>query len=232
MTEANIRNAKTALTITTVLTLFVAGFEMLMAMLCYKEGMNIFDLASWSTANMNAYCMILIIANLVLLSFAVLLYKQNGISLLREVTVKQSLVKDILIGAAALAATLVIALGYSFVYTAGRTDLAYNGNDLSVGTVIMRIIALGFVSGVFKEIYFRGFAKCFVGKILGETKALLLFNVLFGLLDWYNFGYSFIVGLIWIFVYKKNGHLLPCMIAHGGMNIVGVVFALITGGAV
>ena len=65
MTEANIRNAKTALTITTVLTLFVAGFEVLMAMLCYKEGMNIFDLASWSTANMNAYCMILIIARFI-----------------------------------------------------------------------------------------------------------------------------------------------------------------------
>ncbi len=40
------QNAKRALTLTTVLTLFVAGFEIFIAYTNYKPGRNFFDRAS------------------------------------------------------------------------------------------------------------------------------------------------------------------------------------------
>ena len=197
MNENKYAFAKTALTITTVLTLFVAGFEVWMAAGSYRPGMNIFDIASYATADMNTYCLILILGNLILLPFAILLYHQSGLSLKKEIAEKKTLGRDILLGLAALAASVIVSLGYSFVFAAGRSELAFNEADTSVGTTIMKIISLVFVSGICKEIYFRGFAKSFVGSVLGETKALLLLNILFALLDWYNFGFSFFAGLIW-----------------------------------
>ena len=78
------------------------------------------------------------------------------------------------------------------------------------------------------EIFFRGFAKNFCAGVLGETTAFLLFNMMFGLLDWFNMGHSFVVGLLWIWGYKKSKHLIVPMLAHGGMNLISVVFYIIT----
>ena len=94
----------------------------------------------------------------------------------------------------------------------------------------MKIVALGFVSGICKEIYFRGFAKRFAGPVLGEMQALLLFNIMFAMLDWYNLGFSFVAGLIWIFAYKKSGRLITSMIAHGEANLAAIIYILITSG--
>lgn len=232
MNENNFKSARTALSVTTALTFFAAGFEVLMAMSSYRPGMNIFDIASFATANMNLYCLILILVNLILLPFAVLLYHQSGISLKKEIAEKKTLGRDILLGLAALSASLILSLAYSFVYTAGRSELAYADTDTSIGTTIMKIISLVFVSGICKEIYFRGFAKSFVGSVLGETKALLLVNILFAMLDWYNFGFSFFAGLIWIWSYKKSGHLISSMIPHAGVNLAGIIYMIVMCGGV
>lgn len=120
---------------------------------------------------------------------------------------------------------LILANMISFVLNKGRTELAFAGwGRLSVSQIILMSISLGLVSGICKEIYFRGFAKNFCGDILGETAAFLLFNVMFGLLDWFNMGLSFILGLLWIWGYKKSKHLIVPMIAHGGVNLIAVVF--------
>ena len=230
MKETKIKNAKEALAITTTLTLFAAGFEVFMAYSGYRPGMNIFDIASYATANINVYCLVLILINLILLPSAVLLYKQNNISLKNEIVERKTLGKDILIGLAALAVSLIISLLYGFIYNAGSSDLAYKGSDTTVGTTIMKIVALGVVSGICKEIYFRGFAKTFVGAVLGETQALILFSVMFAMLDWYNLGFSLIMGLIWSYAYKKSGHLITSMIAHGGANLAAIIYVLVTSG--
>ena len=39
---------------------------------------------------------------------------------------------------------------------------------MGVGITILYVIALVFVSGICKEIYFRGFARKFCGKVFGE----------------------------------------------------------------
>ncbi len=228
MKENNNTYAKSALTITTVLTLTVAGFEVLQSCRNYKEGMNLLDFASYSTADINAYCLVLILTNLILLPGAIMLYKSKGISLKEEIYDKKTLGKDILIGIAVATVSSLISLVYLHTYS-GRTELAFAGwSHLSPGTIILMVISLVFASGICKEIYFRGFARNFCSEGIGETTALLLFNVMFGALDWFNMGQSFIMGLVWAYAYQKRKHLIVPMIAHGGMNLIAIVYYIIT----
>lgn len=81
----NKQNARRALTLTTILTLFVAGFELFFAFMLYKPGMNFLDVTSFVTSNKYLYFLLLIVANMALLPSAVLLYKENGISLKNEI---------------------------------------------------------------------------------------------------------------------------------------------------
>lgn len=225
---ANTRNAEKALTLTTILTFIVAGYEVLRSCGNYKEGMNLLDIASFANADINTYCLVLILANLILLPKAIMLYKENHISLKGEILDKSTLAKDILFGITLAGISSVISL-FSLLVNKGRTSLAFVGWErLSIGQIILMTISLVFVSGICKEIYFRGFAKNFCGDVFGETTALVLFNILFGSLDWFNMGHSFLVGLLWIYGYKKSKHLIVPMIAHGGMNLISIVFYIVT----
>lgn len=226
----NVKNvyAERALKITTILTLLVAGYEVARACSNYKDGMNFLDLASHATADLNSYCIILILANLILLPSAILLYKQSEIPLKDEIFDKATLGKDIVLGIVLAGISALISL-LSLIVMKGRTDLAFSGwGSLSICEIILMIVSLGFVSGICKEIFFRGFAKNFCGPVLGEWTALILFNILFGMLDWHNMGHSFIVGMLWIWGYKKSNHLIVPMIAHGGMNLISVVFYVLS----
>lgn len=228
MNNTNSQNAGKALKITTLLTLIVAGYEVFRSCQNYETGMNLLDIASYANADLNTYCLVLILANLILLPSAILLYKQSGISLKKEIFEKSSLSKDIVLGILLAVVSSAISLLWIIVMK-GRTDLAFTGwNRLTASEIVLMIISLGFVSGIGKEIFFRGFAKDFCGSVLGETTALLLFNVMFGMLDWFNMGHSFIVGLLWIWGYKRSKHLIVPMIAHGGMNLIAVVFYIVT----
>ena len=228
MNHTNIQNAEKALMITTLLTIIVAGYEVLCSCQSYQIGMNLLDIASYANANLKVYCLVLILANLILLPSAILLYKQSGISLKEEIFDKSTLSKDIVFGIILAVISSAISL-LSFIVMRGRTDLAFGGWDrLTADETVLMAISLGFVSGICKEIFFRGFAKNFCGSILGENAALLMFNIMFGLLDWFNMGLSFVVGLLWIWGYKKSNHLIVPMIAHGGINLIAVVFYTIT----
>lgn len=222
----NVKNvyAERALKITTLLTLLVAGYEVVRACSNYKEGMNFLDLASYATADLNTYCIILILANLILLPSAILLYKQSEISLKDEIFDKATLGKDIVLGIVLAGISASVSL-LSLIVMKGRTDLAFSGwGSLSISEIILMTVSLGFVSGICKEIFFRGFAKNFCGSVFGEWTALILFNIMFGMLDWHNMGHSFIVGILWIWGYKMSNHLIVPMIAHGGMNLISVLF--------
>lgn len=228
MNNTSSQNAGKALKITTLLTLIVAGYEVYRSCQNYQTGMNLLDIASYANADLNTYCLVLILANLILLPSAILLYKQGGISLKKEIFEKSSLSKDIALGILLAIASSAISL-LSFIVMKGRTDLAFAGWDrLTAGEIVLMIISLGVISGICKEIFFRGFAKNFCGSVLGETTALLLFNVMFGLLDWFNMGHSFILGLLWIWGYKRSKHLIVPMIAHGGINLISIVFYIVT----
>lgn len=220
--------AKKALIITAILTVIVAGYELFNSCQNYKNSMNLLDFASYANANLNIYCLVLILANMFILPFALCLYKKNKLSLKNEIYEKKNLKKDILLGIVLAIVSSLISL-LSLIVNKGRTELAFSGwNALSFGQVVLMFISLVLVSGICKEIFFRGLCKNFCGNFWGENLSFLLFNIMFGLLDWFNMGHSFIVGLIWIWGYKKSKHLIVPMIAHGGMNLISILFYIIT----
>ena len=230
MKENDIKNAGKALAITTTLTLFIATFEMVNALRFYKPGMNLLDIASYVQANKWIFAFTFIVGNLVLLPSALFLYKSNGISLKKETFERETLGGDILLGVILATIASLISLLWLPIYK-GRTELAFvEDGRMGAGVTILYVISLVFVSGICKEIFFRGFAKRFCGPIFGEMTALLLFNLLFALLDWYNFGYSFVLGLICIFGYQKRKHMIVPMIIHGGTNLISIVYIIVMGG--
>ncbi|MBR1508237.1 MAG: CPBP family intramembrane metalloprotease [Eubacterium sp.] len=230
MKENDIKNAGKALAITTTLTLFIAAFEMVNALRFYKPGMNLLDIASYVQANKWIFAFTFIFGNLVLLPSALFLYKANGISLKKETFERETLGGDILLGVILATIASLISLLWLPIYK-GRTELAFvEDGKMGAGVTILYVISLVFVSGICKEIFYRGFAKRFCGPIFGEMTALLLFNLLFALLDWYNFGYSFVLGLICIFGYQKRKHMIVPMIIHGGTNLISIVYIIVMGG--
>ena len=230
MKENDIKNAGKAITITTVLTLFIATFEMVNALRFYKQGMNLLDIASYVQANKWIFAFTFIFGNLVLFPSAWFLYKANGISLKKEIFKRENLGRDILWGIILAIIASLLSLLWLPVYK-GRTELGFaEDGRMGVGVTILYVISLVFVSGICKEIYYRGFAKRFCGTIFGEVTALLLFNMLFALFDWYNFGYSFVLGLVCIFGYQKRKRLIVPMIIHGGTNLISIIFIIVMGG--
>lgn len=230
MNEKKYSNARRAIGIVTVLTLLVAGFELFIAYTQYQPGMTIGDVATYVTNKRHIYLLLLIIANLALLPGAILLYKENGISLKDEIYEKKTLGKDILYGIIALAVSELIGDIYGWLTNIipglATSELARQGKESGISIIIMEVLGLVLVSGIVKEIYFRGLAKRFGGPVFGEMAALLLFNVLFGILDWFNLGCSFVSGLVWLFAYKKTNHLITPMICHVGSGLLFVVYWL------
>ena len=219
--------AKQSLLLTMSLTVIIAIFEVIQACKNYRDGMNIFDLCSFATANMTVYCLMLILINLIMFPMAVTFYKESGISLKDEIFSKGTLGRDVVYGIIGAVISSLLSLLSLFVQ-GNRTDMAFEGiSKQTPSLVVLEIISLVLVSGFCKEIYFRGFAKNFSSDIFGETGALLLFNILFGLLDWFNMGHSFVAGLVWIITYKKTKHLIAPMIAHGGMNLIAIIYYIV-----
>ena len=91
MKENDIKNAGKALTITTVLTLFIATFEMVNALRFYKPGMNLLDIASYVQANRWIFAFTFIFANLVLFPSA--LFFVSGIC--KEMTLQEVLLRKV-----------------------------------------------------------------------------------------------------------------------------------------
>ena len=228
MNNTKFQNARQSVSITVLLTLIVAGYEVFRACQSYQSGMNLLDIASFANADLNTYCLVLILANIILLPKALLIYKENNISLKNEIFAKETLGRDIVLGMVLAAVSSAVSL-LSLLISKGRSELAFTGwGRLSVGEMILMTVSLGLVSGICKEIYFRGFAKHFCGDVFGETMALFMFNILFGMLDWFNMGHSFLVGMLWIWGYKKSGKLIVPMIAHGGMNLISIAYYILT----
>ncbi len=150
------------MTIVSLLTLFTAAFELFMAFSHYQPGMTICDVASHVTRdNRIIYLLLLIIVNIAFLPSALLLYKENGISLKSEIFDKKTLGKDILYGVIAFICSEIVGLISEIPYYIPgimETNLVCAEKEKGLSIYVMEIIGLVFVSGVIKEIYFRGLA--------------------------------------------------------------------------
>lgn len=168
--------------------------------------------------------------NIAFLPSALLLYKENGISLKSEIFDKKTLGKDILIGVIAFVCSAFIGMISEIPYYIPgimETSLACPNKETGLSVHVMEIIALVFVSGLIKEIYFRGLAKRFCGPVFGEIAALVMFNVMFAVLDWHNLGHSLLIGFVWAFAYKKTGHLITPMICHFLTGLASVLAGIL-----
>ena len=221
--KEKIKFAKQAIILTCILTSVVALYELAVAYSRYQFGMSIFDLAALATCDRLTYCIIFIFATLITFPFALILYKEKGISLKNEIYERKTLLRDIGLGIAALIVSEVAYYIYDWILPRSSVERTSVLNS----TWVVSTISLVFLSGILKEVYYRGFAKTFVAPVLGETLAFFLFNILFGLLDWPNLGHSFIAAIIWTFFYKKSGHLITPIIAHSGANLIGAVYYII-----
>lgn len=87
------------------------------------------------------------------------MYKQNSISLREEIFDMTTLSKVIVLGIILAVISSIISL-FSLIVMKGKTELAFGGWDkLTVVEIVLMAILLGFVSGICKEIFFRGCQK-------------------------------------------------------------------------
>lgn len=110
MNNTKFQNARQAISTTVLLTFIVAGYELLRACQSYQTGMNLLDIASFANADLNTYCLVLILANIILLPKALLLYKENNISLKNEIYSKETLRRDITLGVVLAAVSSAVSL--------------------------------------------------------------------------------------------------------------------------
>jgi membrane protease YdiL (CAAX protease family) len=93
----------------------------------------------------------------------------------------------------------------------------------SISIILLEIVSLVIISGIFKEIYFRGIPFYLLKNKYGEWKAFFFGNICYTILDWPNYGLSFFLGLIWYLFFRKRGSLIIPIIGHGLCNLLGVL---------
>ena len=171
--------------------------------------------------------MIFLLVLFISLPFALILFKENNISIKDAIYNKKTLIKDIVLGIILGIISAGVAYLFSLMRTFGSSSehvVLYNQH---VTTYILGIFSLSIVCGCLKELYFRGFAKYFLADTLGEKTSYILTAILFGIVDWQNMGSSIILGLLWAWAYNKNGKLIVPMVAHGIINLIGFIWMII-----
>lgn len=208
------------------ITITISLYEFFTALKNFDVNGNIFDFCSGAVEYI-PYFMIFLLVLFIALPFALILFKENNISIKDAIYNKKTLFKDILFGIILGIISAGCAYPFSLMRTFGSSYehiIIYNEG---ITTYILGIISLSIVCGCLKELYFRGFAKFFLADSLGEKLSYIMTAILFGIVDWQNMGSSIILGLLWAWAYKKNGRLIVPMVAHGMINLIGFVWMIV-----
>ena len=112
----------------------------------------------------------------------------------------------------------------------GVTPHGMTADEIFGKNYVFYIILLLFFAPVMEELLFR---RLFLDRLLviGETGAIIVSAVLFGLPHAYSQGIpqmfgTFLIGLVWAYVRVKTGKLWPGIILHIMFNLYGCYFAL------
>lgn len=197
-------------------SLIIAIFQLILAYTVYEPGMGIFDLTGAMTARYDLVRILMY--GLIIACFfpiAVVFYRSNGINLKDEFFVDKKYLKDIGYGVA----TAIIAFGVYYIIVHVIMAIPVYQYE-AYSNLWINILAYVFISGICKEVYFRGVPYRFLKDKLGEWPAFLLANLCFSILDWFNVGMSFVLGLIWYLFYRKRGSLIIPIIGHGLFNLL------------
>lgn len=188
----------------------------------FTNGNNIKSaLQVWS----NAYDYYLAIILLVMLPFYLMDLKKRGVDftlLKHEIINKNKLVGDILFGLlAGILSFIVIALIGSFTPIKG-----IGGEDFT--PFVIKFFTLVIIAPFVKEIVFRLYPKLFLEGKYGKLSAVLISNIVFGIFDWHTMGLSSVAGVIWYIFYIKRRRVIVPMIAHGSINLISLILALLS----
>lgn len=203
-------------------SLIIAVFQLMLAYSVYIPGMGIYDLTG---AFLGKYELIRILMYLLVIAgffpIAIAFYKSQGIKLQNEFFPDKKYLKDILLGIAAAVASYIVA--YIISHVIFRTPV-YRYESYNI--LWLNILSYVFVSGICKEVYYRGVPFKFLKDELGEWPSFLIANVCFTLLDWHNVGLSFAIGFVWYLFYRKRGSLIIPVLGHGLFNLLCVLAAM------
>jgi CAAX amino terminal protease family. len=202
--------------------IIIAGFELLLEASIYKPNMNLYDLTGKLDSNYSLIMLLLYVIVLVsLFPLTLCLFKKNGLELKHKFFRRGEKSKDILFGITAGLSSYAFGIIINHVILKFPIYKYENVHQLPIA-----IISLVIVSGLLKEIYFRGIPYIFLKDAFGEWTAFLMGNICFTILDWPNVGYSFFLGLIWYLFYRKRGSLSIPVIAHGLHNLLYMLAGL------
>jgi len=221
-----IKNAYIALFILLFVTISISYYEFITAINNFNPNGNVFDFCSGAVEYV-PYCMIFLLVLFAVLPIALLLFKENNISIKDAIYKKEFLFKDIIYGIILGIVSALIAYPFTLIRDLGSKYDHIIHYDSSIWLYILLFISLTIVCGILKELYFRGFSKYFLKDVLGEKASIVLTSILFGIVDWQNMGSSVILGLLWGYTYKKNDRLIIPMIAHGLINAIGIIWLII-----
>ena len=97
---------------------------------------------------------------------------------------------------------------------------------LSTGHILINAIGMGIIFPILEELLFR---KLLCNKLLplGEKQAIVISAVVFGFIhgNIFQFAYSFLIGLVFGYIYVKTGKLIYTIIFHSAINLFSGVFA-------
>lgn len=137
--------------------------------------------------------------------------------------------KDAAIG---LAGTLpLIALLWWFMKTPRTAIARFRQSQIEFFAQIgfrftpLRILFMALFAGIFEELLFRGILQTGAAKIMPMVAAILLSNLIFGLVHWRSAIYALIAGLVgvWIGVlFALTGNLLAPIVTHAVYDIVAL----------
>jgi len=199
--------------------LIIATCIAFLSLLVYKPGLNLFELTG--AMYDKYYTEILIIYIIVLpifFPFILKIFRENGTNLISNLTSRKTIYRDIILGI--LAGICSYIFFFIDVHIIMKMPIEKSNN---ISQILLEILSIVFVSGFFKEIYFRGIPYILLKGKYGEWKTFLYGNICFTILDWPNLGLSFFLGIIWYLFYRKNGSLIIPMIGHGLFNLLGIL---------
>lgn len=91
-------------------------------------------------------------------------------------------------------------------------------NQIGFDLTPMRIVALSLAAGICEELLFRGVLQTWLTSMTTVVGAIVVSNIIFGLLHYRTWVYALIAGLVGVYlgcIFVMTGGLLAPMITHG-----------------
>ena len=170
----------------------------------------------------------LLIAGLICIVPIYVIYKRCPKLIPEDGIDKQKILRYVLwvIGTVAFGIVLNVVLTHSpLIDSSAGFERA--SKTLSDGNLVIKLVCNGIVIPILEELLVRGIV---VGQIYlwhGTLPAILISSICFGILhnNIVQFIYAILVGVVLGIMYIKNKRLSLCIIAHGLINIIVILFS-------